>query len=324
MFINASSVTIPNEQYYNNVDEKLIFSFDLTHAFEAMLYWDQNYSFADENDIGYVEVWTGSEWKTLFIVSGSSPSWSTLNLDISDYVGGDEFTKIRFKFVSDEAGQSYGWLVDNVSVDGKVDYTAPTATCAIDPASPNGNNGWYTGDVTFTLSATDNTKVDVIKYRINGGNWLTYTGPVTIDDDGTFVVDYYAIDQVGNEGLVQTCGSCGESFKIDSTAPTGSLNFPQTGYIYLFGNELMPRILFTDKSLIIGGLTATASASDGGSGVAYVTFTTGAGSANVAAPYEYNLPFYFPFGSDTLTLGATDLAGNTATNLGTCDYMKIL
>jgi len=59
--------TIPTNQYYNNVDEKVIFSYDLTHAYEAILHFSQNYSFADENDIGQVEIWTGSAWQPIFV-----------------------------------------------------------------------------------------------------------------------------------------------------------------------------------------------------------------------------------------------------------------
>jgi hypothetical protein len=270
-------------------------------------------------DYGIVEIWTGSAWKALYIVQGDSAgTWAHSSLDISDYVGGDEMTKIRFRFISNSTDADYGWLVDNVSIDGKVDYTAPAATHSLDPATPDGQNGWYTSDVKFTLSATDNTKVDHIEYRINGGNWLTYTGPVTIDDDGEFNIDYRPVDQVGNTGATRSF-----SFKIDSTTPSGSIDTPQTGYIYLFGNELMPRILFKDKALIIGGLTATATATDDLSGMQYVTFETGKGSLNVVEPYEYNLPFYLPFGSDTLTATAVDNAGNTA-SIGSVDYMKIL
>jgi len=86
----------------------------------------------------------------------------------------------------------------------------------------------------------------------------------------------------------------------------------------------MPRIFDKSKALIIGGLTATATASDAMSGVAYVKFTTGAGTGEDAvSPYEFNLPFYFPFGTDTLSVSVTDLAGNSATD-GSVDYIKIL
>ncbi|MGC9308635.1 MAG: hypothetical protein ACP5FL_07660, partial [Thermoplasmatota archaeon] len=132
-------------------------------------------------------------------------------------------------------------------------------------------------------------------------------------------IDYYSTDAVGNEEVPKSV-----SFKIDATAPTASLNSPQAGYIYLFGNELMPRI-FGDPALIIGGMTATATASDGMSGVAYVTFTTGQGSVEDAvSPYQYNMPFYFPFGSDTLTVSVTDMACNSANNVASVDYVKIL
>ena len=309
--------TIPDHQYYNNVDEKLILEFDLTHAYEAILHWEQNYSFA-ENDLGYVDVWTGSEWKTLLVNKGSSPSWSASSLDISNYIDHEGLTKIRFRFVSDSSGADYGWLVDNVSIDGKVDYKAPTCTASLSPATPDGNNGWYKSSVTVTLTADDNVKMGTIYYRINGGSWLVYTAPFTISNDGSYVIDYYAVDSVGNEGAH---GSV--SFKIDATAPTASISSPQAGYIYFFGRELMPRLLFKDKALIIGGLNAEATASDSTSGVFVVKFnedgTTFA--EDTSSPYSAPLPFAL-FAAHTLTATAEDFAGNTYTTPGV-DYFKI-
>jgi len=309
---------IPVQKYYNDVDEKLIYAFNLTNAYEAILTFNQNYSFADENDLGYVEIYSGGAWKPLLVNKGSS-DWGQTQLDITKYVNHEGDTLIRFKFVSNETGQDYGWLVDNISIQGKVDNAGPEVVATLSPAEPDGNNDWYVSPVTVTLTATDDVKVDTIYYRIDGGVWLTYTAPVTINVDGQHTVDYYAVDTVGNEG---EHGSV--SFKIDLTAPTGSITTPQAGYIYLFGRELMPRIFVKDKALIIGGLTATATASDAMSGVDYVTFSTGAGSGEDAvSPYTFNLPFYFPFGSDTLSVSVTDNAGNTA-NDGSVAYFKIL
>lgn len=40
--------------------------------------------------------------------------------------------------------------------DGVADESPPTVTAALNPAQPNGQNGWYRSNVTLTLTATDN------------------------------------------------------------------------------------------------------------------------------------------------------------------------
>ncbi len=306
--------------YRNNLDNKLILSFNLTDAYEALFSWEQKFAFTGgyPEDYGVVEIWTGSEWKALFITQGSSGGdWQTIQLDITDYAMNDEFTQIRFRMISNATTVGEGWQVRGFSIEGKVDNQGPTSWASLEPEQPQ-CNGWYNTDVLVKISASDNIDVDYIKYRIDGGSWLTYTGPISIGIDGQHIIDYYAVDTVGNEGAHDSV-----SFKIDKTAPTGSITTPQAGYIYFFGRELMPRILVKDKALIIGGLTATATASDAMSGVYYVTFSTGAGSVEDAlSPYAYNLPFYL-FKADTLTVTVTDNACNTA-NAGSVDFFKIL
>jgi len=318
--MTPGSQSIPYQQYYPNVDEKVIYEYDLTKAFEAILHFDQNYSFADANDLGYVEISTdgGETWQPILVNRGSSGGWIPVTLDISKYAGGDVPVQIRWRFVSDGSGQDYGWMFDNMWIDGKVDYKAPTVTHTLNPATPNGNNDWYTTDVTVTLTASDNIKVDTIKYRIDGGSWLTYTAPFTIGIEGQHTIDYYAIDSVGNAG---DTGSV--TFKIDKTKPTASINVPQSGYIYFFGRELMPRLIFKDKALIIGGLTAEASASDATSGVYVVKFNEDGTTfgEDTTSPYTAQLPFSL-FQAHELTVTAEDRAGNTYTT-SAVPYFKI-
>jgi len=300
---------LPYENYYNNVDEKLVFCFDLTKAYQATLFWEQNYSFADlyPDDYGLVEISTdgGTTWKTLLIIAGSSTSWSLNELDISDYVGGDDETCVRFRFISNETQADYGWLVDNVSITGKVDYKDPTIACSLSPVAPNGNCDWYKTGVTFTAEADDNVDVDEILYRIDGGAWKTYTGPITISVDGTHTVEAYAIDEVGNPSEI-----CTETFKIDATAPTVSITGPQDGYIYLFGRELFANPL--GGTIIIGGIDFSATASDAMSGIDYVSFAVdGMSYEKATSPYTiYWEKFDLLPASYTLTVSAYDIAGN--------------
>jgi hypothetical protein len=302
------------------VDEKLIYTFDLTNAFEATLFFNHNYSF-NTSDIGYVEISTddGATWTQVASFEGTSGGWVSKDLDLTEFVGGEYPLKVRYRFVSNaDYSLDYGWMVDNLSIIGKVDAQAPVTTHTISPAAPNGNNGWYTSDVTITLTATDDYKVDTIYYRIDGGSWLTYTSAISIGIEGEHTIEYYAVDQVGNVGSI---GSV--SFKIDKTAPTASINIPQAGYIYFFGRELMPRIIFKEKALIIGPLVAEATGSDATSGLYVLKFnedgTTFA--EDTSSPFQAPLPFSM-FGSHELTVTAVDFAGNTYTT-SAVPYFKI-
>jgi hypothetical protein len=303
-------------KYYPKVDEKVILTFDLTHAYEATLTFEHNYSFAD-GDYGLVEISTdgGATWAAIKKFTGnSSGNWVGAGYDITKWVGGDVPVKIRFRVVADDSVEDYGWLVDNVSINGKVDYVNPTVTATLDPADPDGNFGWYKSPVTITLSAEDNVKVAAIYYRIDGGPWKTYTAPFTIDVDGEHTVDFYAVDEVGNPSDIGTV-----SFKIDHTAPTVSITFPTAGYIYLFGKELFKNPL--GGTVIIGGITFQASASDATSGIDYVTFAIdGMTYEKATSPYEI---FWHKFdllpAKYTLTVSAYDIAGNKASD-ATLDF----
>lgn len=53
------------------------------------------------------------------------------------------------------------------------DKTAPISTFSINPASPNGENGWFVTKPQITISASDNLSgVKAINYRINNEPWV--------------------------------------------------------------------------------------------------------------------------------------------------------
>ncbi|MFE5323204.1 OmpL47-type beta-barrel domain-containing protein [Paenibacillus sp. NPDC056579] len=96
------------------------------------------------------------------------------------------------------------------------DETAPVSTSAIVPSEPAGDNGWYTGDVTVTLNATDEgTGVARTEYRLNGGEWRSYEGSIPIATEGTNVLEYRSSDQAGNTEEIRTA-----TIPVDRTAPT--------------------------------------------------------------------------------------------------------
>jgi len=113
-----------------------------------------------------------------------------------------------------------------------VDDTKPVSSHSLDPATPDGENGWYVNDLEVTLSASDpwsmdvSSGVDEIKYKVAGGATQTITGPTgtflitQADDDENVEVEYWAIDHVGNVESSHTF-----TVDIDQTDPTIDLTY---------------------------------------------------------------------------------------------------
>jgi len=83
------------------------------------------------------------------------------------------------------------------------DTTAPTTSAAV-----SGNrdaDGNYVGSATVAVTATDaGSGVQSIETADGEGNWLVYTGPVTIRTLGLHTVSYWATDQALNVSDVKT------------------------------------------------------------------------------------------------------------------------
>ncbi|MBX5446187.1 kelch repeat-containing protein [Sphaerobacter sp.] len=95
-----------------------------------------------------------------------------------------------------------------------VDDLAPPVT-TVDLDGPDGTNGWFTGPVTVTLSARDEqSEVQGIHYRIDGGEWQDYVAPVVIEDDGVHALEFFATDTAGNAEEAHSL-----SLRIDATPP---------------------------------------------------------------------------------------------------------
>jgi hypothetical protein len=85
------------------------------------------------------------------------------------------------------------------------DTTPPMTLCSLDPAEPDGENGWYVGSVTVFLNATDDDSgVNVTKYRVDYASWETYTEPFLLEKQGAgIIIEYYSVDNAGNVEPVQ-------------------------------------------------------------------------------------------------------------------------
>lgn len=90
-----------------------------------------------------------------------------------------------------------------------------------------GENDWYISCVEITLTATDDySGVAITYYRIDGGDWMEYTEPFEICDDGEHALEYYSIDYA--ENVEEVKGPF--DFKIDQTSPEVSLTVEKQGF----------------------------------------------------------------------------------------------
>src|SRR5439155_120882 len=101
------------------------------------------------------------------------------------------------------------------SLSVSVDVTPPATASSL--AGTAGANGWYTANVTVSLTATDVTsEVATIEYRIDGGPWVTYDRPVTLGE-GRHVLGFRATDLAGNREIDRSV-----SVLVDTTTPVSS------------------------------------------------------------------------------------------------------
>jgi hypothetical protein len=177
--------------------------------------------------------------------------------------------------IRDQAGN----LSVMVSRDLKLDNVAPVVTwnSAGDTCSLPGNSGWCRGTETAAFTASDATSglANLAQASFtqstgtNGGSVSIASGSVT--------------DQAGNTNSGVNAGP----YKIDSVAPTITINNPANGSNFLL-NAAIP---------------ANYSCNDSTSGV-----------SNCAGPVTNGSNFSTsPVGSHTFTVNATDVAGNPAT-----------
>jgi hyaluronate lyase len=154
----------------------------------------------------------------------------------------------------------------------KKDATAPITT---DNAKPD----WQRNAQTVTLTAGDEgSGVQKTFYRLANGTF-TEGNSVTIAEDGVHEIQYYSVDNAGNQESVQTA-----IVKIDAAAPIivptvsmavywtagGSLNFdisdPVSGIagksLQLNGNDVSLPYTFSPLSLTIGDHPVVVTATD--------------------------------------------------------------
>ena len=191
--------------------------------------------------------------------------------------------------------------------------TAPETVATTDPSTPNGANGWFTSNVTVTLSASDNCSgVASTEYSLDGVTFQPYTGSFTISTEGATTVSFRSTDLVGNVETLKTL-----VVMIDKSAPTVSLSANPTSITPPNG-KMVPVTLSLDGADAVSGLASVSYAVTDEYG-ATLSIPTRSLSGNSASWTETLLVEARRNGEDldgrvyTVTATLTDVAGNTAT-----------
>ncbi|HEY0604787.1 MAG TPA: S8 family serine peptidase, partial [Herpetosiphonaceae bacterium] len=79
--------------------------------------------------------------------------------------------------------------------------TTPPVTTASVSGSTGCSSGSYSSGATVTLSANEPA---TIQYRIDGGAWQTYSGPIVLTSAGVKTIDFFATDTAGNVEATKT------------------------------------------------------------------------------------------------------------------------
>ena len=105
---------------------------------------------------------------------------------------------------------------DEQTVEIGIDQTAPTSTAQLTSAQPRGG-GVHRAPVTVALAAVDaQSGVIELEYRLDGGEWQSYTSPFTVSALGGHLVEHRALDDAGNLENAKEA-----SFAIGSTVQPG-------------------------------------------------------------------------------------------------------
>jgi hypothetical protein len=183
-----------------------------------------------------------------------------------------------YYFTEDNAGnfsaEPYIW----VSID-----TTPPVTTGTVTGTLNGSN--YQNSAQVTLIASDNLSgVASTFYQVNGGSWITYSGPFTVSQNGAYTVRYYSTDKAGNVESAKAV-SFGITYTT-ATALTSSLNPSGSGklvkftaIVTQFSGTATGSVTFKDGATVLGTKTLS-----GGKAI-FSTSTLADGNHSITASF---------------------------------------
>jgi len=204
------------------------------------------------------------------------------------------------------------------SLSFKIDMTHPTASIALAPATPNGQNGWYVSSVHVTVASADaaggsgvgetRCVLDPAAAPASFGDLpagCSYTGAgADVTSDGQHTLYFASKDVAGNTEAPKNV-----SFKIDRTAPTVTCDATPTFVLRGAGGSVSASVTDAASGPAASPITAAADVSSaGGKSLALMGSDLAGNPTTVSCAYivAYNLlgPFS-PFPLPRYQAGAT-------------------
>src|SRR2546425_8253697 len=175
-------------------------------------------------------------------------------------------------------------LLDDAAEPVRVDGSPPITTASL--SGPSGLNGWYTGNVSVSLAATEDVGgVARTNYSLDHGAWQAYVGAFLVTVDGDHSLSYFSTDNADNIEATKAT-----EIKVDGTPPVTSTAFRGT----------------VNGSTFLTPINVTLLPSDVGSGVAWTRYNIDDGPwATYAAPFNVSNT-----GSHQVRYDSLDVAGN--------------
>ncbi len=148
----------------------------------------------------------------------------------AQYSGRLEITTEKINDILYRSVDKAGNIEDAKKLTIKIDKTEPS-TVAYKSGS-RGTDDWYRGDVKIGLNGDDDTSGYKTSFYTleNDVNYIEYTEPLILSDNGNYKIFYYSVDKAGNMEENKSV-----SFRIDKISPIVSLNaspsiiWPPTG-----------------------------------------------------------------------------------------------
>ncbi|NYD57415.1 PKD repeat protein/glucose/arabinose dehydrogenase/type 1 glutamine amidotransferase [Nocardioides marinisabuli] len=157
--------------------------------------------------------------------------------------------------VSDLAGNTTQGSLDVVVPEPDVEPVAPTVEIAVSPEEPDGDDGWYTGPVTVTPSATGGVGELNLEQRVGSDEWAPYVEPVVVSEDGSTTVAFRATDEEDTASEVVST-----EVRVDQTAPVVRVERLTQGQVLSVAAVRRVRVLTQDET---AGVASTVVRLDG-------------------------------------------------------------
>ncbi|MFV2017556.1 ThuA domain-containing protein [Micromonospora sp. LOL_023] len=230
---------------------------------------------------------TGDTFTAAYSADGTD--WTTFDSLTSTAVGAAPKVGVFTLGANQTASKTASFDYFRLSTEPTEEDTTAPVTSATVTGSGEPVDGFYAGDVTVTLDATDNdggSGVAGTEYSLDDDTgWTAYTGPVTVTGDGSHELRFRSTDTAGNVEQAKSV-----TIKIDGTAPVSSAQFAPAN----------------DNGWHDGTIPVVLTSTDAGSGVALLEWSLDDGDWT---PYTEPVAISGD-GEHELLYRATDAVGN--------------